>query len=83
MFQSEITTVTKIEKRLRKRWSSDWLILGFISRGGSKVRPYYCCYGVLTDRHQAWLASERLNKQMTETDAYTYTKPLDWSWGPL
>jgi hypothetical protein len=37
---------------------------------------------VLTDRSLAWLSSERPNKQLTETDADTYTQPMDQSWRP-
>ena len=34
-------------------------------------------YDVLTDRSLAWLSSERPNKQLTETEADTYTQPMD------
>ena len=37
LFLSKRTAGTKVEKRLRKRRSSDWPNLGSISRGGSKV----------------------------------------------
>jgi hypothetical protein len=32
---------------------------------------------MLTDRSLAWLSSERLYQQLTETDADTYTQPFD------
>ena len=38
---------------------------------------------MLTDRSLTWLPSERPNKQLTETDADTYTQPMDRSWDPL
>ena len=35
------------------------------------------CYGVLTDRSLARPPSERPNKQLTETQADTYTQLMD------
>jgi hypothetical protein len=46
--------------------------LGSSSRGGSKARYYYCCYGVLTDRSLACLPSERPNKQLTVRSRYLH-----------
>jgi hypothetical protein len=70
-----------MQKRLRERISSEQENLGSLSRGGTKVWHYYWCYGVLIDRSLAWLSSERPNKQLTKTDADTYTHPVDRSYG--
>jgi hypothetical protein len=34
---------------------------------------------MLTDRSLPWLSSKRPNKQLTETNADTYAKPMDLS----
>jgi hypothetical protein len=34
-------------------------------------------YGMLTERSLAWLPSERPYKQLKESDADTYTQPMD------
>jgi len=44
--------------------------------GGSKAWHYYWCYGMFADRSLAWLSSERLKKQLTETDTDAYTIEL-------
>ena len=77
LFLSERTVGTKMETRLGERRSSDQPILSPISRGGYKSSHYYRCYDVLSDKSLAWLYSERLNQQLTETVEDTYTQPLD------
>ena len=39
---------------------------------------YYWYCAVLADRNLAWLSSERLDQQLTETEADTHTQALDW-----
>ena len=52
--------------------------LGIHLMGDTKAWKYYWCYDVL--RGWSRLSSESLDHQLTETDAYTYTESLDWSW---
>ena len=44
--------------------------------GGQQGLTLLCC-AVLTDGSMAWLSSEKSYKQLTETEADTYTQPLD------
>jgi hypothetical protein len=37
----------------------------------------------VTDRSLSWLPSQRPNKQLTESDAETYTQPMNRSHGTL
>lgn len=53
------------------------------SKGGTKPWHYYWWHVVLTDRSLTELSTERLYKHLTETDAYNYSQPLDWNWGPV
>ena len=73
LFLSKRTAWTKIEKRLRKRRSSDLELdprpnLGSSSRGDFKARHY----GVLACR-----PSERSNKQLTKMEVDTHTQTMD------
>jgi hypothetical protein len=38
---------------------------------------------MLIDRSLVWLLSERPNNQLKESDADTYTQPMERSWGIL
>jgi hypothetical protein len=70
-----------MEPRLKERLSNDWPNLGSIPWEDAKPWHYYWCHVVLKDRSQAWLSSEKLYQQMTETEADIYNQPLDWGWG--
>ena len=79
---------TSLKELQRQKWRRDWGKDPVTSPdwdpsqgGGSKVWHYYWCCDVLTDRSLAWLPSEWSNKQLTETEADTYTQPMDRSWG--
>ena len=62
-----------MNKKLRERRFSDWPKLGPISRGP----PRPDTITDVTERSLARLPSERPNKQMTETEADTYTQTMD------
>jgi hypothetical protein len=66
-----------LEQRLKERLTSDWANLGSIPCTHTKSRHYYWCHIVLVDRNLAWLSSERLYQQLTETDADTYSQSVD------
>jgi hypothetical protein len=83
LFLAEGNAVTKMEKRMRERRSSDWSKLGCSSTGGPRAWYCYWCCGVLADRSLAWLSSERPSKQLKESDADTSTQQMDGSQGPL
>lgn len=48
-----------------------------------KPQHYYGCHVVLEDRSLAWLSSERLYQQLTETIAYNYSQPLNLGQRPI
>ena len=83
LFLSKRSAGIKMDKRQRERWFSDRPNLESISRGG--LGPWHCyrCSGELADRNLAWLPSERLDKQLTESGTETYTQPMVWSQRPL
>jgi hypothetical protein len=57
-----------MEQRLNKWLTTDWPKLGPIPWGlGAKPWLYYWWYVVLVDRRLAWLSSERLYQELTET----------------
>ena len=65
-----------MEKRLKERPSNDGSNLGSMGGRGYQALTLLF-YGVLTVGSLAWLSSERPYQQLTETDANTYTHPLD------
>ena len=68
LFLSKRNAGTKMEQRMRKGHlvtGSTWAP----SHGATKPRLDHWCYVVLADRSLVWLSSERLNQQLTETDA--------------
>jgi hypothetical protein len=72
-----------MEKRLEERWSNDQVQFGIHLTGGWGEAPRPdTITDMLTDRSLPWLSSERPYQQLTETEADTYTQPLDWSRGP-
>jgi hypothetical protein len=70
-----------MEQRLEEWPANDQPNFGSISWASTKPWQYYWCYVVLADRSLAWLSSERLYQQLTETDEDTYSPALDWDRG--
>ena len=71
LFLSKRTRGSKMEKRLKERWSNDQPNLGSISWEGTKSWHYFWCYDVLTDGSLAWLSSKWPYQQLTEKEADT------------
>lgn len=68
-----------MDKRLKERWSNDLPNLRSISWEDAKAWHYYWCYDVITYRSLWLLSPERPYQQLIETEADTYTEPLNWS----
>jgi hypothetical protein len=64
-----------MEKRLTKRGSSNWPKLGSHLKG--RLQGLTLLAMLWYARSLASLPSKRPNKQMSETDADTYTHPMD------
>ena len=78
LFLSKRSVKTKMEKRLEERWSNDQVQFGIHLTGGWGEAPRPdTITDMLTDRSLPWLSSERPYQQLTETEADTYTQPLD------
>lgn len=67
-----------MEERLKERPSRNWPNLGTIPRTGTKpntITDAMLC--LQTGAWHGWLSSEMLYQQLTETDADTYSQPMD------
>jgi hypothetical protein len=71
--------LSKRSTETEERLSSDQLKLGSIGGGRTGINPDTITDAMmcLTDRTLACLSSESPYQQLTETDAHTYTQPLD------
>jgi hypothetical protein len=70
-FLSKGNAWIKMEQILKERSSRDLPNLRFIPCSGTKPRYHYWCHVVLAESILAWLSSEKLYQQITETDADT------------
>jgi hypothetical protein len=76
LFLSKRTAGTRIEKKLTERRSSDTQI-------GTHLKGRLQGLIVLIEKSLVWLPSERLSKQLTETEAGTPVVELRKGWKKL